>query len=273
MGKHVFTKRIKIMPLGDKNEIDRVYEYLRDAMYKQYIVLNRYMSEVGTLFYHCNRDISSDEWKQGYREIFLASNPLISDIEQPKGLGMYGSVSMKVKQDFSTALKNGLAKGERSFPYYKRDFPLLIQGRFLSFYTTSTEDGKKIYAIKFVNKINFKVILGSRGSRDRFLVGTLEALCTGNDKYKVCGSQIVLDKGKIYLHLTLMTDGVEDYVPHEGKTMGVVLGYSTPIMCSFSDSDKEYTVGNPDEFIQNRIDLQEQYKRLQRTIKSQKVEV
>lgn len=264
----VFTKKIKLYPLGDKTEIDRVYTYLRDAIYTQYLVLNRYMSQVGTLYYSCDRDISSVEWKEGYREIFLKDNPLISDITQPKGLGMYSTVSMKVKQDFSTALKNGLAKGERQLPYYKRDFPLMIAGRFLEF-SSDEEDDKTIYKVKFVNKIGFKVILGSKGNRDSFLVETLEKLVASDEHYKICQSQISFDKkGSIILALTIKKEYDNKYIPKEGRVMGVSLGYDIPIMCAFSDSTKEYSIGNREEFIEKRIAMQQHYSQLQRSLKA-----
>ena len=36
---------------------------------------------------------------------------------------MIASLAQKVKKDFSTSLKNGLAKGERGATNYKRNFP------------------------------------------------------------------------------------------------------------------------------------------------------
>ena len=131
------TKKIQLYPIGDKEEVNRVFEYLRNGMYQQHHILNTYMSQVGCLYYKYNKDYKDPGFKDEYNAIFRNTNTAIYDFPQAKGLGMAGNCGMKVKQDFSTALRNGLAKGERKLPFYKRDFPLLVPSRFLTFYTTT----------------------------------------------------------------------------------------------------------------------------------------
>jgi len=268
MAVKVFVKKLQLIPVGEKDEKDRVYEYIRTGMYNQYIALNRCMSEVGTLYYHVNKDISSVEWKEKYREIFLMKNPQFDDIEQPVGLGMFSCVFQKVKTDFSTALKSGLAKGERQLPYYKRDFPLMVGGRFLKFY--NFQDERDSYALRFVNGINFKVYLGSRGHKDYSLVEMLSSLSENTSKYKIGQSQITIKDGKIFLFLTLKTEYDNSYIPQKNKTLGVALGYSSPIICAFNDSNDVIEIGDSEEFISKRQYMQEFYKNLQSSIKSTK---
>lgn len=202
-------------------------------------------------------------------------NEAIYDFPQAKGLGMAGNCGMRVKQDFSTALRNGLAKGERSLPFYKRDFPLLVPSRFLTFYTTTEpyEDEKgdinerEIYAIKFVNKINFKVILGSRGKRDFFLTSLMDSIINDPDNYKVCGSSIqITKKGKIILNLTVkISKETEKYEPVEDKVMGLAMGYDKCLTAALSDDDKIYNIGEDikGSIIQKRIAIQDRNHTLQ----------
>lgn len=40
----VLTRKIQIFPVGDKEEIDRVYKYLREGIFNQNKAMNQYMS-------------------------------------------------------------------------------------------------------------------------------------------------------------------------------------------------------------------------------------
>ena len=269
----VITKKIQLIPCGDKEEIDRVYQYLRDGIYNQHRILNTYMSQLGTLYYLYDRDISNVEFKEKSKEIFRNKNSAIFDIEQAKGLGMAGNCGMRVKQDFSTALKNGLARGERSLPYYKRDFPLLVPSRFLLFsereesYTPENgeETTTKAYFIKFVNGINFKVIMGSKGHRDYYLTSLLDNIVNDPDVYHVCGSSIQFAGKKIILNLSVRIDKeVIPFVPIKNRVMSVVLGYDQPLIAAFSDSGELTYIGDDikDSIIERRQAIQAFNRRL-----------
>lgn len=42
----ILTRKIQIIPVGDKKEIDRVYKYIRDGMYNQNKAYNILISNV-----------------------------------------------------------------------------------------------------------------------------------------------------------------------------------------------------------------------------------
>jgi len=268
----VYTKKVKIVPMGDKEEVNRVYQYIRDAQYTQYLTLNRLMSQVATLYYKVDRDIKSAEWVENYKLIFRASNPNIQDLTFPTGLALSSSCGMKVKQDFSTTLKNGLAKGERTLPTYKRDIPLLTPGRFVTISKETEEYNEKeveYYKFKWVNKINFKIVLGTQGKRDYYLTDTLDKLSEG--EYKACGSSIRIEGKNIYLYLVVKKPDIEvKYEPKAKRVMGVAMGYNKPITIAFSDSDKQYSVGSPENFIEKRQYMQSYYQKLQSVLRDTK---
>lgn len=278
----ITTKKIQIYPIGDKEEINRVFEYLRNGIYNQHHILNTYMSQVGTLYYVCNKDFKSAEFKEQYNAIFRNTNTAIYDMEQAKGLGMAGNCGMRVKQDFSTALKNGLAKGERQLPYYKRDFPLLVPSRFINFYTTIEEykddngdiHERKIFAFKFVNGIHFKVILGSRGKKDWFITSLLDSIITDPENYKVCGSTIqISNKGKIIFNITVkISKEAEKYEPVKDRVMGLSMGYDKCLVAALSDSDEMFTIGDnlQSGIVEKRIAIQEHNRILQAALRDSK---
>ena len=268
MKKTTFTKKIKLYPLGDKEEINRVYEYIRNGQYSQYLALNRLMSEIATLYYHCNRDFKSDEFISGSKEIYKSANPIFDDVEFPTGADLKSQIIRKVQSDFSTALKNGLAKGERTIPTYKRNSPMLITGRSLSVKKEEGENGKDEYIINWVNKIQFKVVLGPSGRNNAYLMSLMETLADQKDNCKICGSQIEVDGKYIYLYLVVQKEVEEEqYTPVTGRVLGVSLGYDKPLVCALNDSDKVFEIGIASNFIEKRITMQNQYRKLQTVLK------
>ena len=270
MKKITFVKKLKLTPVGDKDEMSRVYDFIRGGQYTQYQLLNMFMSELGTLYYKCNRDFKCPEFLEGKKEIFARKNPQWDSAEypMPKGIGMQSTVGQKVQQDFSTALRNGLAKGERHLPFYKRSFPLMTKGSQLQFHSVKNDSGKTEYRIKWVNKCEFSVILGSRGKYDYTLHELLERLCEHNENYHVAQSSITIKDKKIILNLTVqkMVDE-EEYAPVSGRVMGVAMGYNKPCVAALSDSDKQYTIGSEINYIQKRQYQQARRQVLQSSLK------
>ena len=255
----ITTKKIQLFPVGDKEERDRVYQYLRDGIYNQYCILNTYMSQVGCLYYKYDKNFNDPNFKEEMKMIFRNTNTAIHDMEQAKGLGMAGNCGMKVKQDFSTALKNGLAKGERNLPFYKRDFPLMVPSRFITIYTGdytyttdySMETTVNAYFFKFVNGIHFKLYLGAGKNKglDKFLPSLLESIVTDPEHYKVCGSTI--------------------QITNKGKIMGLALGYDKCLVAALSTDGDEHEIGASikNDLIAKRKDIQIHFENLQRALK------
>ena len=96
-------------------------------------------------------------------------------------------ITQKVKKDFSTALKNGLAKGERNVTNYKRTFPLMTRGRDLKFFYKEDD-----VCIKWVNKITFKVLLGTKKCNNLELRHTIHKIING--EYKIGQSSLEFNK-------------------------------------------------------------------------------
>lgn len=127
-------RKIKLTPLGDKEERNRVFQYIRNGQYAQYQACNLLMGQLISEYYKYDRDIKNEDFKARQKEIMKNSNPLFHEIEFAIGNDTPSAVTQKVKADFNTALKNGLAKGERSVTNYKRTNPLITRGRSIQFY-------------------------------------------------------------------------------------------------------------------------------------------
>ena len=189
---NVLVRKLKLTIINDNEEERKEqYQFIRDAQYRQYQLLNRYMSYIVSELYRSGMDLNSERYKAALK--VSQSSDLFNDgITYGTGIATKSIVQMKVKQDISAAIKNGFMRGERSINNYKRDFPLMTNGKDLRF----EYDDKNNVIIKWVHKIKFKVILSSeKKNNNDELMHTLHKVI--NKEYKVGQSSLMFDKKKI----------------------------------------------------------------------------
>lgn len=267
-------RKVKLLPIGDREEINRVYQFIRDGQYAQYQACNLLMGQLMSEYYKYNRDIKNEDFKARQKEIMTNSNIILKDIDFATGVDTPSAVTQKVKQDFSTALKNGLAKGERTVTNYKRTNPLITRGRNLVFYHNYenyqeflekiNDTDLEVY-IKWVNKITFKIIFGNPHKSNELRSVVKNIL---EENYKVQGSSIEIDGTSIILNLSLsIPKQLRDL--DENTVVGVDLGIAVPAMCALNNNLYErLAIGSTDDFLRVRTKLQSQRKRLQKSLKT-----
>lgn len=259
----ITVRKLKLTIINENEEERKEqYKFIRDSQYAQYQALNLGMGYVMSGYLKCNRDIKSDEFKEHMKGL-KNSNPIFKDIEFGKGIDTLSSVTQKVKKDFSTALKSGLAKGERSTTNYKRTFPLMTRGRNLTFIYSEND-----VLIKWVNKIVFKVVLGNKGFNNEELQHTLNKII--NKEYKVMQSSLEFDKrNNLILNLTLDIPNNKNYTYVNNRVLGVDLGIKYPAyVCLSDDTYKREHIGESLELIKQRSQFQNRRIRLQQQLKN-----
>jgi IS605 OrfB family transposase len=266
-------RKIKLYPVGDKEEINRTYKFIRDGQYYQYKGLNLLMGQLVSKFYECGMDLKSQIFKD-WQNVNLCNTNQFLDLDFAKGVDTKSLIKQKVKQDFSTAIKNGLMKGERNPPTYKRDFPLLTRGRDLKFYheyedypefLSNLRKNNDVVFIKWVNGIVFKVVLGNP-KKSQELRSVIQQIFEEN--YKVQGSTIEVNDKEIILNLSISIPK-KTIELNEDTSIGVDLGIAVPAVCAVNNNDyKKCFIGSKDDFLRVRTQLQNQRKRLQRSLKS-----
>lgn len=267
-------RKIKLFPVGDKEEINRVYDFIRNGQYAQYQACNLLMGQLMSEYYKYNRDIKNEEFKARQKEIMTNSNIILKDIDFATGVDTPSAVTQKVKQDFSTALKNGLAKGERTVTNYKRTNPLITRGRNLTFYheyetyqdfLDKINDCDLTVYVKWVNKIVFKVVFGNP-HRSLELRSVIQNILEEN--YKVQGSSIEIDGKSIILNLSISIPKQLRELD-ENTVVGVDLGIAVPAMCALNNNFYErLAIGNADDFLKIRTKMQAQRRRLQKSLRN-----
>ena len=259
----ITVRKLKLTVIGTDEERKQGYKFIRDSQYAQYQGLNLAMSILSSAYLESNRDIKSDIFKNAQKSL-TNSNPLFEGIAFGTGIDTKSAITQRVKKDFKTSLKNGLAKGERTITNYKRDYPLLTRGRDLKF----MYEGDDIL-IKWVNKIVFKVVLGSGKIKENKieLQHTLHKII--DKEYKVGQSSLQFDRNNnLILNLNLdIPDKVKAEVVKD-RVLGVDLGIKYPAyMCLNDDTYKREHIGSIDDFLRIREQMQDRRRKLQHDLK------
>lgn len=218
-------------------------------------------------YYANGMDIKSDGFKNHMKTIKNSLN-IFDDINFGIGIDSKSAITQKVKKDFSTSLKNGLAKGERGATNYKRNFPLMTRGRDVKI---SYLEDTNTFVIKWVNKIEFKVILGQKDNIE--LSHTLHKII--NEKYKLGQCTFEFDKNnKLLLALNInIPDNLisknKEIIP--GRVLGVDLGVKVPAMICLNDNTFiKKSIGSYDEFFKVRSQFKARRERLYKQLESSK---
>jgi IS605 OrfB family transposase len=273
----IICRKLKLYPIGDKDEVNRVYQFIRDGMYSQYQALNLGMGLLTSTYLKCNRNIKADEFKETQKSI-TNSNEIFHNITFATGVDSLSLITQKIKQDFSTSLKNGLAKGERSITNYKRDFPLMTRGRNLRF-STNVEQGIDIadkylnkdfeVFVDWVNKIKFKIILGENLKKSEEIRHAIKKILL--NEYKICGSSIQFDDKKIILNLSMQIPDINKINLNENTVVGVDLGIAIPAVCALNNNNYiRQSIGSKQDFLVIRTKIQSQLRRERKKLVSVK---
>lgn len=283
-GKMILTRKIQLYPIGNKDEVERVYECLRDGIYNQNKAMNQYMS---ALYCATIEDISKED------RVLL--NQLYARVSTSKKGSAYGQdmkfctklplgpMQQKVQEDYKKSCKDGLLKGKVSLPTYKMNNPLLVHVDYVRLrstnphldngiyhnYSSHEEFVSKLYDkdlevfIKFANGITFKMILGNP-HKSRALRTELLRIFEG--EYTVHGSTIQIDGRKIILNMSMDIPAIE-FKLDEDTVVGVDLGLAIPAVCGLNNNDyARKSIGSMDDFLRVRTQLQDRRRRMQKSV-------
>lgn len=281
----IFTRKIKLFPLGDKEEINRVYKYIRDGMFNQNKAMNQYITN---LYIEALKEVSKEDRKDLhglYKRISTSKkgSAYSEDIQFAKGLPTTASVGMLVEQNFKKSCKDGLLYGKVSLPTYKMDNPLLVHVDYVRLKATNPHRQNGLYhnysnhqdfldhlykndleiLIKFANDITFKVIFGNvhKSAEIRSVFQNIF-----EEYYKVCGSSIQICGKDIILNLCIDVPKKEIELDEE-TIVGIDLGIAIPAVCALNNNIyRKKFIGNANDFLRVRTKIQSQKRRLQKNL-------
>ena len=284
------TRKYKLIPVGDKEEVNRVYTYLREGMKIQNESMNEYIS---TLYVAQILEASKEDRKE-LNKIFgrIAASKKGSAYTDntvfPKGLDTPTALTRKVNEDFGNAMKKGLMYGRISLPTYKQDNPLLIKSDYVRLRSLSLKDygiyhkydspmdlinglekdtNPEVY-IKFPDGITFKIVFGNphKGREQRKVFENIFS-----ETYKVCASSIEIDKNrKIILNLCLEVPKQEHKLD-KNVIVGVDVGIAINAMCALNNNYHiREAIGDESNLLRVKNQMNAERKRLQEGLKFSK---
>ena len=282
------TRKYQLKIIGDNDEVNRVYKYLREGTEAQ----NKAMNEaISALYASKLLDMSKDDRKELTKLFSRVTNGknetgFTNDIQFSTGLATTASIKIKVKQDFDNACKKGLMYGRVSLPSYKSNNPLLIPkthvclkskssmnfgiySNYLSqidlFDALEKDNNPEVY-LKFCNNITFRFVFGNpwNGREQRKVFEKIF-----DETYYVCASSIEINRnGKIILNLCLDIPK-QEHILDDDIVVGVDLGMAIPAMCALNNSEYErLSIGSIDDFLRVRTQLQNERKRIQSNLRN-----
>ena len=289
---NILTRKIQIVPVGDKKEVDRVWNYIREGMETQNLAMNQYMSAlyISELKKMAKEDRKELDYLFSRVSHSHKASAYSKDLKFPIGLPTAASLSRAVKQDFKQSCKDGLMYGKVSLPTYRKDNPLIIHVDFVKlqkFNQTrkSNANNHGMYHnykdhmefldhahskdldifINFAHDITFKLVLGNP-HKSRYL--REELIQIFEEYYSIHGSSIEIKNKKMILNLSIEipTQKVE---LDENTVVGVDLGIAIPAVCTLNNNIyKRYSIGNADDFINQRSKIQNERRRIQKGLAS-----
>lgn len=304
----VITRKVTLYPQGDKDEINRAYNYIRNGQRIYSIMLNRYLSALYTFYLrHDTKSMPKAKLNAALKRLNqpysrTPDSPKGSayiDLgmsQYPKGLPIAGSIPRNGKQAFDKARKDGLLYGKVALPTFKMTTPMPVKSDFVDIlgskikssgnivksgmyhdyattndllYALQYDDEPKLH-IKFANKIVFDIVFGNP-HKSAELRSIFEKIF--NNEYKVCDSSIMIDKRthkKIILNLVIKIP-MEEHTLNPDIVAGVDVGLAIPAMCALNnDMYIRQPIGSYDDFTRIRTQMQAQRRRIQIALQTTK---
>ena len=153
---------------------------------------------------------------------------------------------------------NELKQGRRTLRTYKKGMPIPFNfNKQQKWFELLNGD----ILLHWLNGITFKMNFGRDRSNNRAILDRVL-----NGEYKYSDSSIQLKNGKLFLLLVIDVPVVKNELD-ESLSVGVDLGISVPAYCSLSDGMKRLAIGNKEDLLRIRLQMQRRRRALQKRLK------
>lgn len=254
-----------------KKEKDRVYQYLRDAMYWQNKAYNLLLSAVYSKLMVGDYDGAQDLYKKASRNPGTKKDGgsfWTEEFDFKKMICTPSTVQYAVKSYFKSSSGKEVLKGNESLQNVKRTAPLQILKKSFEFYCDPgfdvySKDAELFFRLgsKREDGCYFKVDLGTPGKSNEFrhFMGNVV-----DGTYKICDSKIMIDNKKKIILLLCVDVPKKNPELDENTVVGVDLGVSVPAVCALNNGFGRKYIGSGEDFVKRRNQMDSQRKELQR---------
>lgn len=305
----VLTRKFTLYPQGDTEEVNRVYNYIRNGQEVQAQMMNLCVSALWKMQQEgiSRKDEAYKATEARFKRVpnekkkeESAYYGLIDIEKYPKGISVAGNIVNMVRAKLDKAFKDGLKYGCVSVPSFRKSAPLYVQKDLVYPMgipkVCKNKDGETyIKEIKSgimhsyeSNEELFKALEKEKNPKIyiKFANKIVFDFCLDNlhktsdlrdvlmkifsGQYQVCDSGIGVYDTKIYLFLSVkIPDRATEL--DKNKTVGVDLGVCVPAVCALNnDLYKREYIGSFNELIAFKMKKKEMRRRLQEQLKNAK---
>ncbi len=157
--------------------------------------------------------------------------------------------------------KRAMLSGERSLRTYRKGMPIQTRKQAIDFSPSDNERHAVKWKLGRSESVNFEILYGKDRANNRL---TIERILKGDIDYSA--PQIQLKDKKLFLLLPIKEPQLQvDLDPK--LSLGVDLGVAVPAYIALSKGPARRAIGNREDFLKVRLQMQSRRRRLQRSIK------
>jgi putative transposase len=290
----IITRRIKISPVGDKEERERVWDMLRYWDNSVYRMSNDIINQQNLNLLLSDRIIGKSEDGSTFNNLKLHLEELQNEYFNDKPNRKETLIEIKLVYDGIRDLRSkykqtirdtfGHSIQHTSYDFITKKYPEIPSGikgslnqTIFKVFNNDLKDvisGKR--SIPFVSdrflylkqeskdftftlmKINFKTYLGRDRSNNKIILQKIV-----NGEYIICDSSIQIKDKDIYLNLVINLP-IEKLELDENIIVGADMGLNVPIYAACSDDIRKMSIGSREEFLNQRSYIQKRKRELQK---------
>jgi putative transposase len=181
---------------------------------------------------------------------------IISDIYPNMPSYIRAALNQNVVKSFSNELIE-IKQGKRTLRTYRKGLPIPFMKDVMTFYKKDNN-----FHMQWVNDIDFQLFFGRDKSNNQHIIQQVL-----DKKYKYSNSSIQIKDGKIFL---LFAVDIPDEKPEldASLSVGVDLGIKTPAHIALSKGLAHQSLGDINDFLKMRLQMQSRRTRLQKAVKT-----
>lgn len=247
------TKKITLIPVGDKEECVRAVQYVKDGCRDYNRAKNEYISALFSAEVLKLPAEDRDALKKLFQRVpdSKLESALSNDLHLPKGLPSASAMKRAVDSDFKKAKKEGLMYGRVSLPSYRTDGPMDVHVDYVRLRSTNPHIKKGLFHqyesneefmehlyesdlevfLDFASNITFRLNVGDSVKNARELRTTLGRIF--DSTYEVGGSKMRIEDGVVVLYLCLKIPTFNLDLD-ENVAVGVNMGMCVPAYCALN---------------------------------------
>lgn len=263
----IITRKIEIVPLGEKEEIVRVWNYVRllqNQVFKaaNTVVNHQYFNELfRDRILKANEDIEkkSDARKEAQKYYGTSEQNttyrILRESFPDLPSSITASLNNQIKKYFDKEVWE-VKTGQRSLRTYKKGLPIPFMKSSLNF----TRE-QNFINFKWFNKTFFGLKFGRDKSNNREIINRII-----EGVYDYGDSSIQIKDRKMFLLLSVKIPRQKHKLNND-LCVGVDLGVNVPASCALSKGLCRTTIGSRETFLNERLKIQAQRKNRQKILK------